>query len=92
MKTGKKREEEPLTFLGLVRNKNVLDFQLKLPGDLEGEGQAGIVALIFNRVDGLAADVEQVAELFLRKSLLFAQQLQLVFQSSLRFDQTLPTP
>ena len=46
--------------------EDFLDWDLKEPCDLEGQGQAGIVFLRLDRIDGLTRDAEFVGEHVLR--------------------------
>jgi|ERR1700683_1653466 len=41
-----------------IRGEDVFDFELKLPGDFEGERQTGIVAAGLDGIDGLAGNFE----------------------------------
>ena len=46
----------------LIRGKDIFDLEFKLPGDFEGERQAGIVAAGLDGVDGLAGNLEPVGQ------------------------------
>ena len=80
-----------IRFLILVQFKNLLDFHLEQPGDLERQRQAWIVFLRFDGVHRLARDVELVGQVRLRPFLRRAQFAQFIFHLKRRVKIIVPS-
>ena len=65
-----------------LRLKNLFDRDAEEAGEAEGEGQARIVALGFDRIDRLPRDAEALGELGLGPVALGAEQAEAVGQAS----------
>src|SRR5260221_4965437 len=65
--------------LVLIRCKNVFNSQLELPGNFEGQRQAGVIAACLNGIDGLTGNFKPVGKVGLAPAPLRAKIPENVF-------------
>ena len=55
-----------------VQEEKFVHMEAQQPSKLDGEGQSGIVFVVFNGNDGLAADPQHTGQIFLAQACRFA--------------------